>query len=79
MVRGRARLALKVGKSLVLRGRRRVSEGRLAQVETHLACLAREGGKEAVAHGVGGELEDDAVGGESGIVTKVYEGVGFRV
>ncbi len=55
-------LTLKLGKRLEVRGRRRVPEGRLVDVEAHLACQAREGGKEADAHGVGGELKDDAVG-----------------
>jgi hypothetical protein len=39
-----------------------VPEVRLAEVEAHLACLARKGCKKALAHGVFGELKDDAVG-----------------
>ena len=56
-------LALKYGIRLEVRGRRRVPEVRLAEIEAHLAAGARKGGKEAVAHGVGGELRDDALGG----------------
>jgi len=54
-------LALKRGIRLEVRGRRRVPEVRLAEVEAHLAAGARKGGKEAVAHSVGGELKDHAV------------------
>jgi hypothetical protein len=43
-----------------------VPEGRLAEIIAHLAAVAREGRKEAVAHGVGSELKDDAVGGAVG-------------
>jgi len=39
-----------------------VPEGHLAEVVAHLAAVARKGRKEAVAHGVGGEHKDDAVG-----------------
>jgi hypothetical protein len=38
-------------------------EARLAEVEAHLAAVARKDRKEAVAHGIGGELEDDHFGG----------------
>ena len=54
-------LALKYGIRMEVRGRRRVPEVRLAEIEAHLAAGARKGGKEAVAHGVGGELKDHAV------------------
>ena len=49
-------LVFKLGKRLVLRGRRRVPKGRLAEVAAHLACIARDCGEEAVAQGFWGEL-----------------------
>ena len=58
----RAFKVLKLGESLEVRGWRRVPKVCLPQVVAHLACLARKGRKEAVAHGVSFELKDDAVG-----------------
>ena len=53
----------KCGIRLVVRGRRRMAKGFLPEVEAHLSFLSRKGRKEALAHGVGGELRDDALGG----------------